>query len=361
MDLEDFADMFTSQISAHIDEIEQDIANIPVVARLSEIPAQNLAWLWRGWIPAGVLTILGGHVGDGKSTVITALVAALTSGSALPDGTTAVPTNVLILAAEDDPARVIRPRLDANHVDPDRVFILDAASLDLGHGIDHLRRIIEDNHIGLVIIDPLSSLLRRADRGGESEIRAALRPLAYLAASTGVALLGTMRVGKTGRTRRPAQRLVGTSAVPAIARSVIMIAREEDDQNPDRAILQVVKSNYAAAPEPVALRIDPDGAVHWLGPTESGIDDRADDAMDRRLSRSERTDAADFLREYLHDHDVEGTQVLKQAKRLGFSEITIRRAKKDIGVTSYRDGFYGTTWKWRLPADDQDDHLHREK
>ena len=82
---------------------------LPVAVRLTDIDAEALTWIWPGWIPAGVLTILGGYVGDGKSTAMAALVAALTSGAPLPDGTTVPPINVLILGVEDDPARVLRP------------------------------------------------------------------------------------------------------------------------------------------------------------------------------------------------------------------------------------------------------------
>lgn len=362
MDIAEFADLFTDRMSAHLDRIERDLASAPVVTPLTDIPDHALAWLWPGWIPSGTLTILGGHVGDGKSTVASALVAALTRGAELPDGTNTDPANVLILAAEDDPARVIRPRLEANAADPDHVFLLSPVILQQDAG--HLRRIIETNRIDLLLIDPLSCLLPRAERGGESEIRAALQPLIDIATDTGVALLATMRVGKTGLARRPAQRLVGSSAVPAIARSVIMVARDEaaagegEEQEPGRAILQVVKSNYATAPAPVALRMDPGGRVHWLGPADTGIDDLADDRMDRRLSRTERQDAADFLREYLRGRDVEAAQVLKQAKDLGFSEITIRRAKKDTGITSYRKG--SPSWMWHLPDGKEDDHLLRE-
>jgi RecA-family ATPase len=75
-----------------------------------------------------MLTILGGFGGDGKSTLMASLIAALTSGEPLPDGTVVDPLNVLILGHEDDPSRVLRPRLDANHADLDRIFLVDPAS-----------------------------------------------------------------------------------------------------------------------------------------------------------------------------------------------------------------------------------------
>jgi len=331
---------------------DEDRPTSPTATRLTDIPAAPLTWLWPGWIPAGMLTILGGHVGDGKSTVIAAIVAALTTGKPLPDGAIAPLTNVLILSAEDDPARVIRPRLTANHADLDRVFILEGATsgIDLRRDAGYLRTVIETHNIQLLVIDPLGSFLHSSDRASEGAIRQALHPLMDVVAHTGVAVLGVMRIGKTGH-GRSAQRLVGSSAVPGIARSVIMVANApaEEDDPAGHVILEVVKSNYARPPHPVALHLAADSTVHWHGAASTGIDDLAATTTDRRLTSSERADAAEFLQEYLREKSVNAVTVLKQAKDLGFSEITIRRAKKDLGIVSYRDAVFRGFWMWRLP------------
>lgn len=359
MDITELSDLLTT----HIDAPAATPDTTPVLRRLTDIPAQPLTWIWPGWIPAGMLTILGGHVGSGKSTVIAAIVAALTAGNTLPEGFTPPPVNVLILSAEDDPARVIHPRLDANSADLDRVFIFDGTSTpgtpqrppDLRRDTGHLRAIIEAHDIHLLVIDSLGSFLRNSDRASEGAVRDALNPLMEVIAATGVAVLGVMRVGKSGQGRQPAQRLVGSSAVPAIARSVIMIATVPgDEDHDDRVILQVVKSNYTLAPHPVELHIAANGTVQWLGPASIDIDDLAESATDRRLTRSERADAAAFLGEYLREKSVNANTVLQQAKKLGFSEITIRRAKKDLGIISYRDAMFRGFWMWRLPGSEPD-------
>ncbi len=312
----------------------------PVAVRLSDVDAATLTWVWPGWIPAGVLTILGGHVGDGKSTAIAALVAALTSGAPLPDGTTVPALNVLILGIEDDPARVLRPRLIANGADASRVLLLDPDTrlrLDLHRDSDWLRDIICENDIRLVVIDPLGSILRRSDRASEGDIRAELEPLMRIIDHTGVAVVGVMRVGKGGSARRPAQSLVGSSAFPAIARSVIMIARDRSaDTLPGARVMEVVKSNYVDPPPPISLSMDDSGAVRWHGPVANTIDELAAMGDDPRLSRSEREEAAIFLREVLADGPVNAKIVMEKALAAGFSEITIRRAKKDATIGSYR-------------------------
>lgn len=381
MDVTKITDLIRAQLVGIADELDLDPTRIPavdhgkgdgipVVRRVSDIPEKSLGWVWPGWIPAGMLTVLGGHVGDGKSTLVAAITAALTTGAPLPDGAAMSAQNVLILSGEDDAASIIRPRLAANNADLDRVFILDGfrnpfdpdsapERLELRHMPGQLHDIVTAHDIRLVIIDPLGSFLRRSDRASEGAIRDALQPLMNVIADTGVAVLGVMRVGKSGGPGRPAQRLVGSSAVPAIARSVIMLARVSgvDDDEPGRVVLQVVKGNYARPPQPLAVEIHDNGAVRWLGPVDAGIDELAQGNAGLVPSGTDRADAVEFLREYLAGEDAPAADVLAQAKKLGMTDITIRRAKKEAGVTSYRDPDHYGRWTWHLPLTDEDPAL----
>lgn len=329
---------------------------MPVAVSLADVDAEALTWIWPGWIPAGVLTILGGHVGDGKSTAIAALVATITSGAPLPDGATVSPMNVLLLGAEDDPARVLRPRLIANGADATRIFLLNPdvhRRLDLHTDAEWLRDIIHEKDISLVVIDPLGSVLRRSDRASEGDIRAELEPLMRIIEDTGVGVVGVMRVGKGGSVRRPAQSLVGSSAFPAIARSVIMIARDRSaDAVPGARVLEVVKGNYVDPPKPVSLTMDASGVVQWHGTLTTTIDELAAMGDDPRLSRSEREEAAIFLKEVLAEGPVNARVVMEKALAAGFSEITIRRAKKDASIGSYRVTRTKGLWRWCLPGDE---------
>lgn len=324
------------------------IASEPTVARLSSITSQPLDWVWPGWIPSGMLTILGGHVGDGKSTAVAGLVGALTTGRPLPDGTTVPPKNVLLLGLDDDPVRILRPRLIANRADPDRVFLIEPSTRarpDLRFESWWIRDIVEENEIDLVVLDPLADILRGADRFSEGDLRTKLEPFMDMISRAGMAVLGVVRLPRSASVRRPAHSLVGASAIPALARSVLMIAPEHDGDG-SRRILQVVKSNTGQPPAPVALDVDPHGAVRWRGPVPEGIDERA---ADPRLAPSERRDAANYLQTILGEGPVPAVTALAEARKVGFSEMTIRRAKKDLGVRSAR---VGTTWSWSLPEEE---------
>src|SRR6185503_11668536 len=87
--------------------------------------------LWPSWIPLGMLSMLDGDPGLGKSTVLLDLAARLSRGDTMPDGSQGPgPAATVILTAEDDPARVVRPRLDAAGADVSRVAVIRMADGD---------------------------------------------------------------------------------------------------------------------------------------------------------------------------------------------------------------------------------------
>jgi hypothetical protein len=70
-----------------------------------------------------------------------------------------------------------------------------------------------------------------------------------------------------------------------------------------------------------------------------------------RASRTEREEAVDYLRKTLAEGPRATEEVRNGARRLGFTDITLRRAKRGIGVISERVGGLGAagSWVWRLP------------
>jgi archaellum biogenesis ATPase FlaH len=64
--------------------------------RMNEVEAEEIKWLWYPYIPFGKITVIQGDPGDGKTTAVLAIAAAVTTGAALPENnTTAVETQGL--------------------------------------------------------------------------------------------------------------------------------------------------------------------------------------------------------------------------------------------------------------------------
>src|SRR4051812_45362623 len=97
------------------------------VQRIDDVNRQPVRWLWPGWVARGTLTLLDGDPGMGKSTLAADLAAKVSRGT-LQNQTPAL--NVLILSAEDDPARVIRPRLEAAGADLQRVLFVESIGVE---------------------------------------------------------------------------------------------------------------------------------------------------------------------------------------------------------------------------------------
>ena len=91
---------------------------------MGEISAEEVKWLWYPYLPRGKLTIVQGDPGEGKTTFVLAVIAALTRGEALPESEQALePLNVIYQTAEDGLADTIKPRLDAAGADCSRVRV----------------------------------------------------------------------------------------------------------------------------------------------------------------------------------------------------------------------------------------------
>lgn len=220
-----------------------------------------------------------------------------------------------------------------------------------------MRAVIRTHDVGLVVVDPLSSYLPQSNRNTEGNIRDALQPLMGLMETIGV--VGIMHVGKAGDGRRASQRLLGATAFTALARSVLMIADQPDERQSDDIatngklkVLQVVKNNYSIPPAPQVFRRPLDAPIQWLGDAGVGIDEcLATYPRSRGPEAKELVDAMEFLRQILANGPVRTSEVMSQARGQGFSERTLRRAKKKLGVVASRVERTGP-WEWALPEGD---------
>ncbi len=334
---------------------------VAIVERLSEVTPERVGWLWEGWLPRGKLAILGGHPGDGKSTLTAAFGAVVSRGGTWPDGTTSARGGVLYLLAEDGLGDTLRPRLEAHGADLERVVAVRAIrEADGSRGVvslaEHLaaleRRIVEEE-VALVVIDPLMGFLPAKGRSSEGAIREVLTPVVEMAERRDVAVLGVMHVGKEGAGRRTAlQTLLGPTVFGALARVVMMTGGGNREMGIEgvgrRMVLGVVKSNVGVKP----------GAVEWSRPVDSAIvwHGAAGCSMEEVLERGRRgperrgalETAVELLRELLADGPVASREVEAAMLAAGVSVATLRRAKEEIGVVSRRASGSKVAWLLEL-------------
>jgi hypothetical protein len=331
---------------------------------ISDVEPERVDWLWRGRIPKGKLTVLDGDPGLGKSAATLDLAARVSAGLDLPDGTPCEAAGAVICSAEDGLADTIRPRLDTAGGDPSRVLSLatvtDEEGLQRPISIPQDVPIIEEGirRIGavLVVIDPLMAFFGSdIDSYKDQNVRRALAALASLGERTGAAIVIVRHLNKSGG-KTPIYRGGGSIGIIGAARSGMMVGEDPDDEN--RRVLAPVKSNLAAPAPSLSFVLEEaeNGAVRvrWLGETEVAATDLL--SAPREEDSSALGEARNFLVDLLQDGPVPYAEVEAAAEQAGITMRTVKRAKKDLGVESHREGESGRQgggrWVWSLSQGD---------
>jgi putative DNA primase/helicase len=209
----------------------------------------------------------------------------------------------------------------------------------------------------LLVIDPLVAVIGSADSHRNSDTRNALGPLAQLAADTGAAVLGVHHLTKGSAGRDPLERLTGSLAFGALARSVL-IAGESKSCGP---VLMRAKSNLSCDRGGFAYQIieqpipsDPNiraTRINWGEPIEGRARDvlAAAEGQNDDGSASALSGAKRWLLDLLSDGPVAVREVESAALAAGMAWATIRRAKDAAGVEA-RKGAMDQGWTWALPS-----------
>jgi putative DNA primase/helicase len=352
----------------------------PVLTDLSSLSPRSVRWLWERRIPVGKLTLVVGDPGLGKSLLTLAIASNVTQGTAWPDGSPAPePGDVIFISAEDDPADTVVPRFLAAGGDPKRATMLIAVlEFDAQHPDVELRSrpLSLETHLSavesaitkrgakLVIVDPLSAYLGKADSHTDAEIRGVLMPLAALAERTGTAILAVMHLNK--RAAGPAlYRSGGSIAFVAAARAAHVVTTDVDNPASARRLFLPLKQNLSEPAAGLAYVVEsttildndgnaiPTARVTWEPGTVSTTASQALAATDQGdADKSSLDEAKEFLQEALNNGPVASKAIQTEARQAGVQERTLWRAKSLLGIKATKEGF-SDGWHWQLPPADE--------
>lgn len=325
-----------------------------ILRTASTLRSLKVEWLWAARIPRGALTLLDGDPGLGKSTITTDIAARVSRGWAMPPDAgepVSEPADVILLSAEDDPERTIRPRLEAAGADLARVHLLDAihaANEDrpptLPLDLDLIEGAVVENKAGLIVIDPVMAYLGgEVDAHKDTDVRRVLHAMKRLAERTMVAVLIVRHLNKL--IGGPAvYRGGGSIGIIGATRSAMVVGRDPTD--PHRCVLAPVKCNLCRMPQALAYSHEPVGDVSrigWAGECDLTADDILAHVGPHRQSDAER--CADAMKDLLTGKSVETDELTRTLTEAGYSEATIKRARKRLGVRVSRVG-YGAEGRW---------------
>jgi hypothetical protein len=321
----------------------------PEILHLSEVVAQAVPWLWRPYLALGMLAMLSGDPGAGKTYIALAIAAALTVGRLPHSGEPCSPVDVLYLSVENSPEHVLRPRFDLLGGNAQRFHILRGSVTGEGkratHGgvklsdIQVLADSIEQTEARLLIVDPIQSYLGAdVDAHRSNETRPVLDGLVRLAEEHDACVLLVRHFAKSP-TGRAIHRGLGSIDLTGAVRTELH-AGSVDDQ---RAMVQA-KSNLGQLGDSLGYVIEGDGSFRWTGKSDL----TAVDLQEAESTREERSDIAEAC-DYLEQTLAGGPRKVNElADGTDVHPRTLRRAAQKLGIRRTRDGERGP-YIWALP------------
>lgn len=318
-------------------------ANLAALS-LSSVQTAAVEWLVPGLFPRGELSVLGADGGTGKGLWQAQLIAYVTAGKAAGffSNPAPRPCNVLIFSGEDDPARVLRPRLLAAGAEVSKVFVItsDGFFRDNKHLLaldsDEFSEIIRSTSPDLVIVDPYQSFLNMEIKMAErNQMRGTTTPFRAVLREVNAAGLLVAHSNKKGAVSGR-QRLADSSDLWDASRCVIMMGR-------DKLTKQVYVSNEknSCAQECKTTLFSIEGAtvegVKTAVAVYQGTTEKKDyDFIMEKVSRpaAAKEDAAEAIENILNESQsgsMESEKLrLAVMEETGCSERTYKRAKADL-------------------------------
>lgn len=359
--------MTTDRFAEQWAETEAAVWKVNLVSAASIKPVA-IRWLWPGWLAQGKLHILAGAGGTGKTTLLLGLIATITTGGRWPDGSRCnAPGNAIIWSSEDDPADTLVPRLAAAGADLSRVHIIqgrtnaqgDADPFDPANDIALLRAAAKEiGGVSLLMLDPIVSAVK-GDMHKANDVRRALQGVVDFAEANLCAVVGISHFAKGGAGSSPADRVIGSQAFSALARTVLVAAKQEHS---DMRVLARAKSNIGSDEGGFSYTIEPFDIGGGIEATRVSWGDAIEGSSREILGDAEATgdeepsdpdDPSDCLYRILKDNPLESNEAKALMKRNGYTEKQIRRAREKLSVVAVRTGNKKDVKSyWSLPQAD---------
>ena len=318
---------------------------------IASVQPREAEYLAEPYLPRGMITILAGHAGQGKTTLALWLASHVSNGDLMPG-------NVYYFTTENDESIVLRPRLEAMDARLDRVMVMrsDARQLTLTDPRLFEMHKIFDGKPDLIVFDPVQSYVgKKLDMNRTDDVRFMMDNLNKLlhATNAAVVLICHTKKAPMGFNGRPCELINGSSDFVNAARSVCFLGR--DPARPDVCVVAQEKNSLGLPGASLAFTIGEDGAVHWSDEecelTAAQILTYSDEKRRHAARPSERAQAA--LRDLLAKNEkMRSTDILEACAKQGISRSAVYRARDELPIQKQRTGM-GSFWS--MPAKSQTD------
>lgn len=314
---------------------------LPAFQSLADIAADlpPIEWLWRGWIPRGMLSLLGAVPGAGKSLTTLDLARRVIHGVGWPDGSQVEnPGSTVVYVDAENVPMIHNARAERWEMDRSRLFMLlpeTNSLMDFSNQRDR-DRLVELLHgvaPELVIIDSLSSISSK----GENNVDDVRDVLGWLTEVAGFFRVGMVLIHHL-RKRGPLPLVSGVTIddfrgsghIIAMARSVMglsTVKTDPDSKQPSPRRFEVIKTNLCQYPDPLGvelLPLHPEGVLlKWGDPARPYEDDG-------ELGQKSRA-CEEWLLELLKEGPQSPSEVIRLAEEAGYTRPMVFRVRRELG------------------------------
>lgn len=337
--------------------------------RMSDVQEEKVKWLWPHYLPRGMVVIMEGDPGVGKSTVTLDWIARITSGAKWPDGAKGIrPANAIILSAEDSTSATIKPRLLAAGADPTRVYQwkenLSATEEEDGPtlskaGVAALRQRIVSTKAAIVVVDVLMAFMEN-DAYRDQAVRKMLSPLTRMAEETGCTIVLIRHLTKT-KNKNSKYRGSGSIGILGGARMSYVVTEDPDT---GLTYFYVGKNNIGPKPPGFILHLEDvpeyeQPRVEWEVPKPLTLPSLADLGFDEKAEpKLTKEEEAERKLVWLFRNQSVGRRLLRSLavketmSRADCKKDSVYRAKDALGIRRVDDDSDGFTyWEWPQGVD----------
>ena len=317
---------------------------------MEDVVSKEVEWLWYPYIPYGKITIIEGDPGEGKTTLVLKLAAALSRGLPLPcdDDKEYEPIHIIYQTAEDGIEDTIKPRLEKAGADCSMIRVIDETDKELSMTDDRLEQAIIETKARLIILDPIQAYIgATVDMHRANEIRPVLKHLGIIAEKHNCAIILIGHMNKASGSKST-YRGLGSIDIQATARSVLLVASLRD--KPNIRIMAHDKSSLAPAGDAIGFEMTEDNGMVCIGPYDITIDELLSGNEGRGKKKLDI--AENFIKEYFGSNKViPSNEIMMEAAKRSIKRNTLLSAKKKLGITSDKEKAEDGTiyWTWVMP------------
>lgn len=331
----------TAQIVKSLDRLEKEKQTEgaeSVIKSLDQFQEEKAEWLIPGWLPEGQVILLASDGGVGKTTLWCHIVAALSAGKRCildPEGYERDPMKVAFFSSEDSVTKKLYRKIVDAGADSKNIMTTDSRADKTGvlrnfkFGTGAIERFVQKEKPKLCVFDPLQGFLPpKVNMGSRNEMRDCLAPLIRLGEKTGTTFLivchTNKRKGASGR-----DRVSDSADLWDLARAVMMMGYTEEQ---GIRYISNEKNNYGDMQQTLLVSISKNGTIVKEG--NSWKRDREYMAMSGAERRPNKVETCQqHILKLLTDapeHIMRGNELNEQVKRLGSTDATINRARKQL-------------------------------